>query len=343
MTLLYQYRRINERYWQHWILAGILAVDLLTAGRPINPSAPEEFFTEEPHLVQMIRHEIGDGRLFRTKVSSFDKLRTNSGQVSDYTVFAPSDDVVWFYRWNLEILDSYLASFYRFPIIFHGDVNGLAQIHLMKLKSLIDSLPWERRLPLLAAGGVTVILTEENLSLPGIHRVAEIPNRSDLPLYLYRNESAAARVEFVTNWEVISSDAEVVEAMLNPNYDPRKLVVLQKPEPAFFDLYSRVPEIPKIDSHFSECDGLIHIKKITSDTHSALFSVSNSYDGYLVFSEPFYPGWRVYVDGKLTSILRANLAFSAVFLSAGEHEVKERHIYLKGTCKDCLKAVETSR
>jgi hypothetical protein len=195
----------------------------------------------------------------------------------------------------------------------------------MRLKSLIDSLPWERRLPLLATGGVTVILTEENLSLPGIHRVAEIPNRSDLPLYLYRNEIAAARVEFVTNWEIVNSNAEAGEAMLNPNYDPRKHVVLQKPEPAFFDLYSRSPEVPTVDSHFSECDGFIHIKKITSDTHSALFSVSNSCDGYLVFSESFYPGWRVYVDGEPTSILRANLAFSAIFLPVGEHEVKRSY------------------
>jgi hypothetical protein len=195
----------------------------------------------------------------------------------------------------------------------------------MKLKSLIDSLPWERRLPLLAAGGVTVILTEENLSLPGIHRVAEIPNISDLSLYLYRNETTAARVEFITSWEIVNSDAEAGEVMLNPNYDPRKLVVLQKPEPALFDLYSRVPEIPKIDSHFSECDGLIQIKKTTSNTHSALFSVSNPCDGYLVFSEPFYPGWQVYVDGKPMPILRANLAFSAVFLPAGEHEVKKSY------------------
>lgn len=325
MTLLYQYRRIKERRWQHWILAGVLAVDLLIAGRPINPSAPEEFFTEEPDLVQMIRHEISDGRLFRTKTSSFDRLRTGSGQASEYTAIAPSDDVVWFYRWNLEILDSYLASFYRFPLIFHSDVNGLAQIYVMGLKSLIDSLPWERRLPLLAAGGVTVILTEEDFSLPGVRRVAEIPYRSHLPLYLYRNETAAARVEFITSWEVVNSNAEAIEVMLDPNYDPRKNVVLQKPEPTLFDLYPRAPEIPTAASHFSKCDGLLHIKKVTSDTHSALFSVSNSCDGYLVFSEPFYPGWKVYVDEKPTPILRANLAFSAVFLPAGEHEVKRQY------------------
>jgi hypothetical protein len=313
VTLLYQYRRIKERPWQHWILAGILVVDLLTAGNPINPSAPEDFFSEEPDLVQRVRREIGDGRLFRTKSSS------------EYTAFVPSDHVVWFYRRNLEILDSYMAAFYRFPVIFHEDFDGLVQIRFVTLKSHIDSLPWERRLPLLSAGGVTVILTEEDFSLSGVRRVADIPNRSNRPLYLYRNETAAARVEFVTSWEVVTSDTEALEALLKPNYDARNHVVLQKPESTLFDLHPGIPEIATVYSDSSECNGPLQIKEMNSNTHSAVFSVSNSCDGYLVFSEPFYPGWRVYVDGKSAPILRANLAFSAVFLPAGEHDVKRNY------------------
>jgi len=313
MILLYQYHRIKRRQWQHWILAGILAVDLLAAGKPVNPSALEGFFTKEPDLVQDIRRKIGEGRLFRTKSSS------------EYTVSVPSDNVVWLYRWNLEILDSYLAAFYRFPVIFHEDLDGLVQVHLVTLKSRIDSLPWERRLPLLSAGGVTLILTSDKISIPGVHRIAEIPNRSDMSLYLYQNETAAARVEFVTGWEVVNSNAEALDALLNPNYDPRRHVVLQKPESTIFEMHSGTLKIPTADSNFYECDGPVQIKKITSNTHSALFSVSNHCDGYLVFSEPFYPGWRVSVDGKPIPIWRANLAFSAIFLLAGEHEVKRSY------------------
>jgi hypothetical protein len=295
------------------MLAGILAVDLLFAGKPINPSAPAEFFTDEPDSVQIIRREIGEGRLFRTKSSS------------DYTVAAPSDNIVWFYRWNLEILDSYLAAFYRFPVIFHGDLDRLAQVHIVTLKNLIDSLEWERRLPLLSAGGVTVILTGDDLALPGVRRIASIPNRSTMPLSLYRNETATNRIEFVTSWNVIHSDAEVLEALLNPNYDPRQQVVLQIPESTLFDRFAVTPEIPAADSGSSECHQPVQIKERTSNTHSASFAVANRCDGFLVFSEPFYPGWRVYVDGELAPILQANYAFSAVFLKAGEHEIERRY------------------
>jgi len=45
-------------------------------------------------------------------------------------------------------------------------------------------------------------------------------------------------------------------------------------------------------------------------------------EAYLVLSEVYYPGWRAYVDGRPTPILRANYAFRAVYLEPGYHEVR---------------------
>lgn len=43
--------------------------------------------------------------------------------------------------------------------------------------------------------------------------------------------------------------------------------------------------------------------------------------GYLVVADTYYPGWSALVDGQESPILRANLAFRAVQLSAGSHQV----------------------
>ena len=59
------------------------------------------------------------------------------------------------------------------------------------------------------------------------------------------------------------------------------------------------------------------------------YRASSNCDGYLVFSEPYYPGWRVKIDGKPQPLLRANYAFSAVLLEAGTHDVVR--YYLPGT------------
>ena len=44
--------------------------------------------------------------------------------------------------------------------------------------------------------------------------------------------------------------------------------------------------------------------------------------GYLVVADTWYPGWRATVDDVPTELLRANHAFRAVRLEAGEHQVE---------------------
>lgn len=50
--------------------------------------------------------------------------------------------------------------------------------------------------------------------------------------------------------------------------------------------------------------------------------VTTSAPAYLVLAEPYYPGWRAWIDGQPAPIYEANLGFRAVFLpEAGDHEV----------------------
>ena len=43
---------------------------------------------------------------------------------------------------------------------------------------------------------------------------------------------------------------------------------------------------------------------------------------YLVLNDIHFPGWRCFVDGEETPILRANFLFRAVALAPGEHRVR---------------------
>lgn len=45
---------------------------------------------------------------------------------------------------------------------------------------------------------------------------------------------------------------------------------------------------------------------------------------YLVMAEVWYPGWQATVDGRPTEIYRANYAFRAVLVPAGEHQIAMR-------------------
>lgn len=54
------------------------------------------------------------------------------------------------------------------------------------------------------------------------------------------------------------------------------------------------------------------------------YQVSASRQALLFESEAYYPGWRVFVDGKETRLLRSDHAFRAMAVPAGEHRVTLR-------------------
>jgi len=51
-------------------------------------------------------------------------------------------------------------------------------------------------------------------------------------------------------------------------------------------------------------------------------AVTSSADAYLVLADAWYPGWRASVDETSTPIYRANVAFRAVHIPAGNHTVR---------------------
>ena len=56
--------------------------------------------------------------------------------------------------------------------------------------------------------------------------------------------------------------------------------------------------------------------------------------GFLVFADPYFPGWQSRLDGQPTTLFRAHTALRAVFVGGGEHEVefvyRPASVYLGG-------------
>lgn len=325
-TILLHACRFQIRVWQPWLLVGMITLDLMAAGIRINSYAPKDFFTAVPAVVPLVQQEREGGRFYRTK---------NPDQIQFSNL--PSADIMWGDRWNLEMLNSSLAAIYGIPLLFHVDYDRLAHQHVATLDTLLDSLPWERRLPILSAGNVTTILTTDWIDAPGTEFISEIQNRSTTPFYLYRNTKAANRVEFVSHWQRVASDNDALRALMAPDYDPRSRVIIQEmPLSPWRSLLSpKAPQQPgRVEISGSPIDPAsiegsnCRPARITTISHSStkqVLSISNVCASYLVFSEPHYPGWTVKVDGNSAPIFRANYAFSAVFLTTGEHRVERRY------------------
>ncbi|MCP3957635.1 MAG: YfhO family protein [bacterium] len=296
-TLAVQLHAVKPRAWLPWALAALVAVDLAQAGGQVNPTVPADLLSKRPPVADLVAEHLGDGRFYRHPVSD------------DLLLSAPSSEIQWLYRWNQEVLRFYLAASYRIPVIFHLDFHGLAASRVMRIEEALESAPWDRRLQLLSAGAVTVFVTEDDVDLPGVERIGTIQSSSQ-PFHVYRNQRAAGRAQLVRAYRNVGTESEACDAMLAAGFDPRQHAVVEG-------------DVPDADL---ACRGPGRAQVVEAKSSWRRISVNSECPGLLVLSEVHYPGWRARVDGVDVPLLRANAAFSAVWLEAGEHDVEWRYV-----------------
>jgi hypothetical protein len=131
---------------------------------------------------------------------------------------------------------------------------------------------------------------------------------------IYENGSVLPRAFIVHDAEVVASEQAVIDRMLGDDFDPGRTVILEK-EPQ---------QRPDQAFHPSKTD--IHGAEITLYApHEVIIEADLNADGFLVLSDTYYPGWRVFVDGQEDRIYQANYLFRAVFLERGKHVVEFRY------------------
>ncbi len=291
--LLSENGRVGAPRWRVWALAALVALDLAWGGSAVNVYTSREIFAKAPPSAALVRRSVGAGKLFRDR------------NPSGFEIEAPSNDNQWRFRWRESTLDGYLASAYGIPVVFHDDYDVLGQRRLVRLTSLIEQVPWDQRLPLLSAGGVTAILAPGHLPpRRGLELVAEIPNRSNVRFFLYKNLDAAPAAGFVSTWATVETETNALRAIASRGFDSRHDVVLEGP--------SAPPH--------AGC-GSAPVREIQREPRIWKGVVDAPCDGYVVFTDPFYAGWRGSVDGREANIQRANLAFSAIPVRRGRHEI----------------------
>jgi len=72
---------------------------------------------------------------------------------------------------------------------------------------------------------------------------------------------------------------------------------------------------------FSGLSGTSHVSITNFTANTLSLTAVSDQPGFLVVSDTYYPGWRVFVNGEEEEILQANYAFRAVFLEAGNSTV----------------------
>jgi hypothetical protein len=122
------------------------------------------------------------------------------------------------------------------------------------------------------------------------------------------NPDALGHAWFVKAVRYENSARNVMDALTN--FNPRDTAIL------FSSSQSQVQNIQPADS-------AAHISLVFNDNDVAFYKSNSTTNSFAVFSEVYYDkGWKAYVDGKETPIVRTNYVLRGIVIPAGQHEIK---------------------
>jgi hypothetical protein len=124
-------------------------------------------------------------------------------------------------------------------------------------------------------------------------------------------ETHLPRAFLVPRFKLVPAE-EVLDAMIKPGFDPTQVVLFEKGT-------QDVPLLPQANKSLADL-GKARVESYRPD--SIALSVDATSPAFLFLSEVYYPGWKAFIDGHATMILRGNYLFRVLEVPKGRHEVR---------------------
>ncbi len=127
---------------------------------------------------------------------------------------------------------------------------------------------------------------------------------------LFINKRVLPRAYLVPDVKVLKDRRKILKMIASTEHDPESWIYLEKAPPTFeFTGRGGVSEV-RIDEY--------------TPNHSHM-QVTTDKAQWLFFSDMYYPGWKASVNGRAVEIYRANYAFRAIQVPAGESSVEWKY------------------
>lgn len=246
--------------------------------------------------------------------------------------YNPVIDVQWFYPATpaIEYLQREVARDHgRVVLGFNvamlyglSDVAGFDGMTPRRLEQLIGPVGFPGDLAIAGSGAFTgvTIFHSPSVDLLGIRYLVLPPTARDAPPHfslsydgfdarIYRSEHALPRAFVVPRARCVDDDA-AVRHLWARDIDVREEVLLADCD--------RAPgAAPR--------GGVSRAEIRDDEPQRAVIEATTDARAYLVLTDTWFPGWRVWIDGVERHLWRANHAFRAVWLPSGQHEVEFRY------------------
>lgn len=160
---------------------------------------------------------------------------------------------------------------------------------------------------------VKYVAADQPFQLPNLAPTAAGPLRTydGRSAYLFRFTDADPYA-YVVPAAVRVADNQIIPTLLDPRFDPRRIMLLPEDAPAGVTALQALPEPVQGDVRITERrPGSLSVELATPAPKPA----------FLFVSENWYPAWTAHVDGRPAAVLRAQYTFLGVALPAGARRV----------------------
>lgn len=156
-----------------------------------------------------------------------------------------------------------------------------------------------------------VLIKKSDLNQPWVFPIDKYQEEKFKQIYeedkylIFENGKALPKAYLVGNYEVVSDDQEIIDKILNENFDISKSAIVEK-NPGF--------------DREEDFEG--NVKIAENSPNKIILKTNSDTNSLLVISDNFYPGWKAVVNGENNEILRTNYTFRGIPLPAGENSVE---------------------
>jgi hypothetical protein len=286
----------REKPWWRVAVVGLVLLDLLVFGWPLVPTVDRVLYQGSTQQVTAFLEEFGGARIYwptdpTHRNREYDAENRVKFEYLRFSDFGSRDVSDW---WGM-----------REALIPNtGMLDGVASVNNfdpLLVGRYADLLSVAKTSQALRVMGVTHVMSDE--AWPD----AEMVYTTD-SVALYRLPGSLGRAWIVPSARQVSPD-EMLAALTDPDFDPTFEVLLEQESLS----ERRSSTHPLADSQ---------ILSLQDGPNRVTIRAALDSPGYLVLADTWYPGWQAAVDGEPAEILRANYAFRAVRLEAGEHTVE---------------------
>ncbi|MGB9715570.1 MAG: YfhO family protein [Thermodesulfovibrionales bacterium] len=322
LTVFFLLLRVGqEMKWKNWIrflLIIFLTADLFGNMGFYGKEKTTEYF-KKTRILEMISSDKGQFRVFTTaKTISMDvPILIGNATYIDYLKEKHLPSMNQLYRihdiWGIDVIHLKRTDELYRALTETPSISATNLIDLYGVKYVIS---------------VTPIESDPNLELIYARTENLKGKRDDLlkenTIKLYRNNSYIPRAWLVKDFKIMDSK-DILTEIKKKDFNPKKVVFLEKGPnfntPSPLSPLGKGFNLPLSPLGKGGIEGGL-VEFLYESNNKLNLLVKSNNDAFLVLNDTYFPGWKVYINGKEEKIYRADYNFRAVPVKAGIQKVE---------------------